>query len=62
MGFKEQTKVVRLEGLNPGASVKEVTEDTGFDLLIPDRIPVTKPPQEAELSLLRSLDPERHFL
>ncbi len=62
LGFDEQTKVVRLEGLNPGASVKEVTENTGFDLLIPDRIPVTKPPQEAELDLLRSLDPERNFL
>ena len=62
LGFDEQTKVVRLEGLNPGASVKKVTENTGFDLLIPDKIPVTKPPQEAELDLLRSLDPERNFL
>jgi len=62
MGFDDQTKLVRLESLNPGVSVQEVAENTGFDLLIPERIPVTEPPQESELTLLRSLDPDRKFL
>jgi glutaconate CoA-transferase subunit B len=43
-------------------SVQEVAENTGFDLLIPEQIPVAEPPQESELSLLRSLDPDRKFL
>ena len=62
MGFDDQTKVVRLERLNPGVSVQEVAENTGVDLLIPERIPVAEPPRESELGLLRSLDPDRNFL
>jgi glutaconate CoA-transferase subunit B len=62
MGFDAQMKVVRLESLNPDVSVQEVVENTGFDLLIPDGIPVTEPPQESELDLLRSIDPERKFI
>ena len=62
MGFDEQTKALRLESLNPGVSTQEVVDNTGFELLIPERIPVTEPPREAELGLLRSIDPERKFL
>ena len=62
MGFDEETKAMRLESLHPGVSVEEVNEKTGFELLIPDDVPVTDPPREEELSVLRSLDPDRRFL
>jgi glutaconate CoA-transferase subunit B len=53
---------MRLEGLHPGVSVEEVLEMTGFDLLINDQLPITDPPEEKELALLRELDTERRFI
>ncbi len=60
--FDEATKAMRLEALHPGVSVRDVTENTGFELLIPDPVASTEPPSEEELALLRSLDPDRRFL
>jgi glutaconate CoA-transferase subunit B len=62
LGFDEETKAMRLEALHPGVSVAEVREQTGFELLIPDRLVITEPPTEEELAVLRSLDPDRRFL
>jgi len=61
-GFDEATKAMRLEALHPGVSVEDVTANTGFELLIPERVAVTEPPSQEELALLRSLDPDRRFL
>lgn len=62
LGFDEEKKEMRLESLNPGVSVREVTESTGFELLIPEAVAVNEPPSEAELNVLRTLDPDRIFL
>ncbi len=62
LGFDEATKAMRVEALHPGVSVAEVREQTGFELLIPDRLVITEPPTEKELAVLRSLDPDRRFL
>jgi glutaconate CoA-transferase subunit B len=62
LGFHEETKAMRLEALNPGVSTQDVIDRTGFELIIPDRVPVTEPPTEDELGVLRSLDPERRLL
>lgn len=62
MGFDEETKAMRIEALHPGVSVRDVTENTGFEPLMAERIAITEPPSEAELALLRSLDPDRRFL
>ena len=62
LGFEEESKMMRLEGLQPGVSVEEVVGKTGFELIIPDHLPVTDPPEESELALLRSLDTERRFI
>ena len=62
LGFDEESKAMRLEGLHPGVSVDEVVEMTGFDLLINDQLPITDPPEEKELALLRELDTERRFI
>ncbi len=62
LGFDEETKAMRIEALHPGVSVAEVREQTGFELLIPDRLVITEPPTEEELAVLRSLDPDRRFL
>jgi len=62
LGFDEETKAMRLEMLHPGVSVHDVIENTGFELLIPERVGITEPPSEDELALLRRLDPDRRFL
>ena len=62
MGFDEQTKRMCLESLHPGVSVQEVIESTGFELMIPSEVPVNDSPEESELELLRSLDPDKKFL
>ncbi len=62
LGFDAESKAMRLEALHPGVSVEEVVEMTGFDLLINDQLPITDPPEEEELTLLRGLDTERRFI
>jgi len=60
-GFDEKTRRMRLETLHPGATVEEVKDRTGFDLLIPDKIQYTKPPTAEELRVLRELDPDQRY-
>jgi glutaconate CoA-transferase subunit B len=62
LGFDEQTRAARLEALHPGVTVHEVQQATGFELVIPEQVPTTKPPTDDELRLLRSLDPDRRYL
>jgi len=60
-GFDEKSKRMRLETLHPGVTVEEVKERTGFELLIPDKVPYTKPPTDEELRNLRELDPDQRY-
>lgn len=53
MDFEPATKRMRLHSLHPGASVDQVVKNTGFELIIPDEIPITEPPTPDELRLLR---------
>jgi glutaconate CoA-transferase subunit B len=52
---------MRLEAPHPGAKVEEVHERTGFEMLIPDEIRHTDPPNEQELRILRELDPDQRY-
>jgi glutaconate CoA-transferase subunit B len=61
LGFDEKSRRMRLEALHPGATVEEVKDRTGFDLLIPDKVQYTKPPTEEELRILRELDPDQRY-
>jgi glutaconate CoA-transferase, subunit B len=60
-GFDEETRRMRVEALHSGVNIDEVKERTGFDLIIPERIPRTEPPTEEELRILRKLDPEQRY-
>lgn len=62
MGFEPETKAMRLENLHPEVNLEEVVEKTGFDLIIPERVPVTEPPTAEELETVRSLDPDQRYL
>jgi len=54
MDFDEETKHMRLKSVHPGHTVDEVKKKTGFDLIIPDKVPETDPPTEEEITLLRT--------
>ena len=56
--FATPDHAMRLASLHPGVSVEQVREATGFDLVIPDKVPYTREPTAAELRLIREvLDP-----
>ncbi|MYW97377.1 hypothetical protein G3I59_43850 [Amycolatopsis rubida] len=47
-----------LASVHPGVSVEEVVDNTGFELAVPDRVPVTRAPTEPQLRVLRErIDP-----
>jgi glutaconate CoA-transferase subunit B len=55
LGFDPDTKRMRLDGLQPGVMVDEVSASTGFELLIPTSVPEVAPPTEEELAALARL-------
>ena len=60
--FEPGTRRMRLDALLEGVSLEQVRDSTPFDLVVPERVPTTPAPSDAELDLLRSLDPDRQFL
>ncbi len=63
LDFDEETKWMRLLATNPGVTVEQVVENTGFELIIPDRVGQNEPPTEEELRILREeVDPERFYI
>jgi glutaconate CoA-transferase subunit B len=61
-GFDSETRRMRLDALHRGVSKDAVVAQTGFELLIPERVDSTEPPTDDELHVLRTIDPERRFL
>ncbi|MEM2897573.1 MAG: CoA-transferase [Candidatus Bathyarchaeia archaeon] len=63
LDFDENTKQMRLKSIHPGASIKDVQENTGFELIIPEKVPTTEPPTTDEIKMLREkVDPTGFFL
>jgi glutaconate CoA-transferase subunit B len=61
-GFEPETRRMRIEAMHPGVTVEQIRDNTGFPLGEVERVAVTEPPSDDELSMLRALDPERRFL
>jgi glutaconate CoA-transferase subunit B len=61
MTFHPATKRMQLAGLQPGVSVQQVRDQTGFELGVTETLEQLPPPTEAELEILRRLDPGRLF-
>lgn len=53
LDFDEKSRGMRLKSVHAGCTVEEVVENTGFQLIIPEKVPTTPPPTEEELSILR---------
>ncbi|MCD2469375.1 CoA-transferase subunit beta [Streptomyces sp. NPDC056374] len=57
--FETPDRRMRLRSLHPGVTVEQVTEATGFALVIPDEVPYTRDPTAEELRLIREeIDPK----
>jgi len=60
MDFHPESKRMRLRSVHPGVTLDQVTEATGFDLLMPkDPVPETRAPTQAQVQLIREvIDPD----
>lgn len=57
-GFDEATKRLRLISLNPGVTIAEIKENSGFEIIIPDKVATSPEPTEEHLRILRQeIDP-----
>lgn len=61
-GFEAKSRRMQLIALHPGATLEQVRDNTGFDVLVSPDLTTTKPPTDQELSILRMLDPKRQFI
>jgi len=63
MDYEPDSKRMRLKATHPGVSVKDVVTNTGFELIVPDKVEINAPPSAEELRLLRQeIDPEKFYI
>lgn len=55
--FDPKTKVLRLQSLHPGVTVEDILDNTGFQPLIPEKVPQTVGPSADEIAIIRQIDP-----
>ncbi len=55
LGFDARSKLMRLDALQPGATVEDVVGNTGFELLMSPEVEALPPPTVEELAQLRLL-------
>lgn len=51
--FEESSKRMRLKSVHPGATLEQVLDNTGFEVIVPDKVPETPPPTPEEIWTLR---------
>jgi glutaconate CoA-transferase subunit B len=61
-GFHPESRRMQLFALHPGATMEQVRDNTGFEVLESPQLTTTKPPTDEELAILRMLDPKRQFI
>ena len=62
LDFDDETKEMKVSALSPGVTTEQVRDNTGFDIRIDGDIETTEPPSQAELDVLRHLDPEQLYI
>jgi glutaconate CoA-transferase subunit B len=55
--FEPVSKRMRLYSVHPGVDIKTVLENSGFEILVPENVPITQPPSKDELDMLQKIDP-----
>jgi len=63
LGYDEKTKRMKLESVHPGVSVDQVKANTGFELIMPEKVRETESPTEEQIELIRSkIDPHCNLI
>lgn len=63
LGYHPQTKRMMLLATQPGITVEDVVDNTGFDLFIPDKVESNPAPTAEELHILREeVDRDRLYI
>jgi glutaconate CoA-transferase subunit B len=62
MGFDQKSKQLRLEATQRGTTVKQIQDNTGFELLVADDLKQIEPPTQDEIKILREIDPGKVML
>lgn len=63
MDFEEKTKRMRVISLNPSVTLEQVKENTGFELLVKEKLTTTPEPDAKMLKILREeVDPEKYII
>jgi len=63
MDYDGNSKRMRLHSLNPGVTPEQVQENTGFELMVADKVGHNAPPTREELRILRTeVDPHRLYI
>ncbi len=57
MDFNGPNHQLQLVSLHPGITAEQVVESTGFDISVPDTVPTTVAPTQAQLDIIAELDP-----
>lgn len=58
MDWKGPHHMLQLLSLHPGISVEQVLDNTGFEVHVPEHVPVTSAPTEDQLQIIQQLDPQ----
>lgn len=56
--FDHPERTMRVVSIHPGVELEQVRACTGFELTVGANVPTTRTPTDAELRILRGLDPE----
>jgi glutaconate CoA-transferase subunit B len=63
MGYHPDSKRMMLLATQPGITIEQVVENTGFELLMADEIESSSPPTKEELRILREeVDRDRYYI
>lgn len=57
--FDDESKRMKVIALNQGVTREQAQENTGFELVFASDVSVSRPVEEREIQMLRSIDPER---
>jgi glutaconate CoA-transferase subunit B len=63
MDFEPKSRRMRLIGTNPGIAAADVVKNTGFELLVADKVAANPEPTDEQLRLLRDeVDRDRYYI
>ena len=55
--FDPESHVMRVKSVHPGVTLDQVRENTGFDLVLPQKITETPAPTREDVAIIRRIDP-----